>query len=507
MGLFTAFVIAAAIIIAGTVAYFWLRMDNNSKNLQADFVALQAVKSGLAGQERETITAEGIQLRESLQFAAEDDKYEGIALEIKSAAAARANKQVAIDLADAHFSGDLLNNSTAKVLRAVLREADEYESAQQSAMPAQTAASDEARAEPVSAETGAATTTAGDNASAAQILTPTERKLIESALRVSGESQFEKLQLKLEQLAQREGAVPTSGRTGLNSAENQALIADLISLTEDSDEHIEGLGYAGLTMLYQRHALDGSNEWDGLCEKVYEYSKFAEAADFEAAHLKLYRGECLRKAGRPVEAHDAFEAAREIMDRPVSSKDVFNPGVIPHYRQLLHHGLGTTQLAIIAAQGDEAGKISEELYTQLGEAEEQLSTAARIRELRGATDMGIAYSTENIGFIDLYRGIWEFDQANNRHWQVALDHTDDVGVTIAWNLAIRYSAAKMQEKMLRMNAQSDPEDIAKMQDIQEETGRTFQHWPCASIDMPELLKLLPDAFHRDIKRLKPECVN
>ena len=234
--------IVAAVIVLASVGYFWLQLSNNSKNLTADFKALQAVSAGLAGQERETMNADSVRLRENIYFAAADAQFVGIARTMTNVESAMAHKDTAIRIAKDHFAGDLLNNSTIQVLREMLR---------------------------VDLENGGA------------LLTNTERSLLETAIGVSGESQFEELQSELLKLAPRSEVIPTAGMSGINSKEKQALIAKLKTLTRNDSDEIEGIGYSGLAMLYYRYANAGSTEWDGLCENVDKYCLLytSDAAD------------------------------------------------------------------------------------------------------------------------------------------------------------------------------------------------------------------------------------
>ena len=457
--------IVAAVIVLSSVGYFWLQLSSNSKNLTADFKALQAVSAGLAGQERESMNADNIRLRENLHAAGGDAHFVGIAQSIIDEQSALAQKGVAVDLAKAHFAGDLLNNSTIQVLREMLR---------------------------VDTEMGAA------------ILSETERLLMESAIGVSGESQFEELQTELLKLAPRTETVPIAGMMGMRSKEKQALVTKLKSLTRNDRDEIEGIGYAGLAMLYYRYANAGSTEWDGLCENVDKYTQDASDAGFRPPHLMLYRGECLRKNGQTAAAHREFSNALSALDSPVA-EGAFDPGIVPEYRQLAHHGVGTTKLALIAER-EWSPEVDGELQAEISTAQRQLDIAARIRQLRGATDVGVVYSTENIGFIYLYRGAWETEDPNP-HWQEALDHTGEVdaAVAISWNLAIRYIAAKQQELMLMDVAETDYADVREVRAIMDTAARTFRQMPCDTVDLPELLKLMPAVFRDDIERLAKHC--
>ena len=127
----------------------------------------------------------------------------------------------------------------------------------------------------------------------------------------------------------------------------------------------------------------------------------------------------------------------------------------------------------------------------------ELRIAARIRAERGATQVGVAYTEENIGFIHIL----------DEDWPTALEHTqriDDI-LPLAWNLTVRHIAARENEAALRQ-AGASQDALDYMETIQDETAMVLSLMDCDQIDKPELQRLLPARFEETVESLSAHCV-
>ena len=193
----------------------------------------------------------------------------------------------------------------------------------------------------------------------------------------------------------------------VESSDVRAAFQQLMDAEQLSDQAI---GAAGLAMLEYRDANDASLVWNGGCSTVVDYVNQASARDLDEPMLLLWKGQCLRKRGDALLAYRAFsEAAHLILADPED--------ITLEQEQMAHHGVGTTLVALAAQRQLPEGRLYEEA---LQEALSELRIAARIRAERGATQVGVAYTEENIGFIHIL----------DEDWPAALDHTkriDDIG--------------------------------------------------------------------------------
>lgn len=262
---------------------------------------------------------------------------------------------------------------------------------------------------------------------------------------------------------------------------------DFQSLLTDSPELADqSIGAAGLAMLEYQAADAGSLVWNKGCSTVVDYVNQAVARGLEAPMLLIWKGQCLRKRGDALLAYRAFSEAALLIRE--DSEDI-----TLEQEQMAHHGVGTTLVALAAQRQLPEGRLYEEA---LQEALSELRLAARIRAERGATQVGVAYTEENIGFIHIL----------DEDWPAALEHTkriDDI-LPLAWNLTVRHIAALENEKALRQ-AGASREAIDNMKTIQDETAMVLSLMDCNQIDKAELKRLLPSQFGNVLEDLSAHC--
>lgn len=270
----------------------------------------------------------------------------------------------------------------------------------------------------------------------------------------------------------------------VESAEVKAAFQTLL---EDSDAlSDQAIGAAGLAMVSYREANDNSLVWNRGCATVVEYVNQAMARGLEAPMLLLWKGQCLRKRGDALLAYRAFSEAAALMKADPES-------ITLEQEQMAHHGVGTTLVALAARRELPDSRNYEEA---LQEALLELRTAARIRAERGATQVGVAYTEENIGFIHIL----------DEDWPTALEHTksiDDI-LPLAWNLTVRHIAARENEQALRQ-AGASREAVETMRAIQDDTAMVLSLMDCDQIDKPELMRLLPSRYEGVVEQLSAHC--
>ena len=202
--------------------------------------------------------------------------------------------------------------------------------------------------------------------------------------------------------------------------------------------------------------------------------------------LLLWKGQCLRKRGDALTAYEAFSKAAAMLEGGEFDETLL-------HGQMAHHGVGTTLVALVASEQLPEGESSERA---LQEALKELQLAARIRGQRGSTPVGVAYTEENIGFIHIL----------DEDWPTALEHTERIDriLPLAWNLTVRFIAAKENEAALR-SADAPREDIRRMEAIQSDTGTVLGLMACNQIDRPELKRLLPAKYAETVDELSRHC--
>lgn len=251
-----------------------------------------------------------------------------------------------------------------------------------------------------------------------------------------------------------------------------------------------GFADAALTELYYKLANQNTMQWDKGCDMVVQHADLAVAAGLRYPQLLLRKGDCLRKHGDVEPAYLAFDEAAAWLNQ----RSAENNGVEPLYlSRLVHHGVGTTLLAMAASE-----QLPEnvDLDAALEKAGAELTIAAQKRIERGATQVGEAYTRENLGFIYIIRG----------EWQTALDHTADVDnvIPLAWNLTVRHIAAKKQREELESEGGSRGA-IAELKEIERDTKGVLDLMECSRIYASELPKLLPAEYAPTIEYLTGRC--
>ena len=270
----------------------------------------------------------------------------------------------------------------------------------------------------------------------------------------------------------------------VDSANVRAAFERLMDAEALSDQ---AMGAAGLAMLEYRAADEASLVWNQGCSTVVDYVNQATARDLDAPMLLIWKGQCLRKRGDALLAYRAFSEAAHLIG--ADSEDI-----TLEQEQMAHHGVGTTLVALAAQRELPEGRLYEEA---LQEALSELRIAARIRAERGATQVGVAYTEENIGFIHIL----------DEDWPTALEHTqriDDI-LPLAWNLTVRHIAARENEAALRQ-AGASQDALDYMETIQDETAMVLSLMDCDQIDKPELQRLLPARFEETVESLSAHCV-
>ena len=270
----------------------------------------------------------------------------------------------------------------------------------------------------------------------------------------------------------------------VDSANVRAAFERLMDAEALSDQ---AMGAAGLAMLEYRTADEASLVWSQGCSTVVDYVNQATARDLDAPMLLIWKGQCLRKRGDALLAYRAFSEAAHLIG--ADSEDI-----TLEQEQMAHHGVGTTLVALAAQRELPEGRLYEEA---LQEALSELRIAARIRAERGATQVGVAYTEENIGFIHIL----------DEDWPTALEHTqriDDI-LPLAWNLTVRHIAARENEAALRQ-AGASQDALDYMETIQDETAMVLSLMDCDQIDKPELQRLLPARFEETVESLSAHCV-
>ncbi|WP_370274780.1 hypothetical protein [Hyphomonas atlantica] len=270
----------------------------------------------------------------------------------------------------------------------------------------------------------------------------------------------------------------------VDSANVRAAFERLMDAEALSDQ---AMGAAGLAMLEYRAADEASLVWSQGCSTVVDYVNQATARDLDAPMLLIWKGQCLRKRGDALLAYRAFSEAAHLIG--ADSEDI-----TLEQEQMAHHGVGTTLVALAAQRELPEGRLYEEA---LQEALSELRIAARIRAERGATQVGVAYTEENIGFIHIL----------DEDWPTALEHTqriDDI-LPLAWNLTVRHIAARENEAALRQ-AGASQDELDYMETIQDETAMVLSLMDCDQIDKPELQRLLPARFEETVESLSAHCV-
>ncbi|MEQ9317132.1 MAG: hypothetical protein RLN72_14860 [Henriciella sp.] len=410
----------AAVIVAGSVIYFYMQLSG-LKQQYSDQTRLNEMNlrivAGEAGRQRESTQAALVAIREENDAAR---RQADLAREIQRAESVRqvaGYKENALQLAQKHFLGIPLNEVTSQVVGIVLR----------------------------------ADGTDGE------LLSTAERLQLQAALEDWGGQNVE------------------------------AVRAAMTALLENSDALADqARGAAGMAALEYRAANDSSLGWNRGCSTVVDYVNQAAARGLEAPMLLLWKGQCLRKRGDALLAYQSFSKAATMLEGGEFEETLL-------HAQLAHHGVGTTLVALVASEQLPTGQDSQ---AALQEALAELRQAARIRAERGATSVGVAYTEENIGFIHIL----------DEDWPSALEHTkqiDDI-LPLAWNLTVRYIAAKENEAVLRRSG-GTRDQIREMAKIQGDTRLVLGLMGCNQIDRPELKRLLPGRYAETVDELSRHC--
>lgn len=283
--------------------------------------------------------------------------------------------------------------------------------------------------------------------------------------------------------------------------EGQSAMENLIAIS--SDPLMKGYGHTGLAQIdYARtDGLDnlGSTE---ACDNLIQEVDIAAGLGVEAMAPYLWKGECMRDAGRESDAFDAFASA--LLAGNVGNETLDN-------LRLAAHGAGTTLIARAArapnAQlgADEVRDVFEalkpieenvpglvgadETQDPLAAAYALLEYAANLRVQRGEGEVGKVYTAENIGFVFVL----------SERWAEGLAHAQAIDklIPLAWNLTVLHICAKELAE-----ADGVPSaDRAKYRAEAERSRRTLALMEHRRFGEKELKKLLPVEYDELVDEL------
>lgn len=293
------------------------------------------------------------------------------------------------------------------------------------------------------------------------------------------------------------GSGEASQRLGIDTPDELVANYEAIIAAEQaaSLSALTPYAHSALAQLYFAYADTDQRGKDRDCDMAVDAAAKATDGRVDGLGHFLNAGECLRKKGDFRESNRIFRLARESYEA-AQAADGFDAARYPvDVVRQVYHGVGTTQIAMIAAEGLVAGSDAAARRTALSEAEKDLRFAAGLREDRGEGDVGRVYTSENIGFIYVL----------TEDWPQALYHTKEVNdvVPLAWNLIVRRIAAGKVYDSLASGVPTEPSggvDTAETaREIACEAERVLMAMKYEYFDEDEVLKLLPDVpEYRDL---------
>lgn len=265
-----------------------------------------------------------------------------------------------------------------------------------------------------------------------------------------------------------------------------------ISVAEGPDNSLKPYANSALARLYYTNADNDNLSGDEKCNVAASYADRAIALGIDAIGPALWKGECLRKQGRSAEAYNAFADAHDWYIANQERADAALP--IDHIRRV-HHGVGTTLLALAARDEIAAVRGVDSIKAVLDQSQRHLEIAAALRVQRGEGRIGEVYTAENLGFIAVKR----------EDWPVVIDHTayvDNV-LPLAWNLTARYIAARAIHDSLARGGEAATGQLnqAQAKEIACDAERVLAAMPYNYFDEPELRRLLPAKYSETIDML------
>lgn len=264
------------------------------------------------------------------------------------------------------------------------------------------------------------------------------------------------------------------------------------AIAERADGDLKAYANSALSRLYHANADSDNLGGDPACDRSIARADTAVALGLDAIGPLLWKGECLRKQGRSQEAYVAFKAAYDWYRANQTEADEALP--IDFIRRV-HHGVGTTLVALAAAGEVSAVENALSVSEALEEAEQRLQVAAALRVRRGEGTIGEVYTSENLGFVYLQR----------ENWPMAIAHTkyvDDV-VPLAWNLTVRHIAAKTIYQSIRQRGDAETGGLSRDQalTIACDAQAVLSAMKYEYFDEDELRRLLPARYDDDVDRL------
>lgn len=263
----------------------------------------------------------------------------------------------------------------------------------------------------------------------------------------------------------------------------------LTALKDDgATSEMQGFGDAGLAAEAYARANASNYDWAEGCADAARIAGEAVARGVVGPNLYYYQGQCLRKRGRIEDAYEAYRRADALVD---AAPEIYDLPWQPH-RYRATHGIGTTLIALGADLAPGAMlEIDGETFDPRVRALELLNQAAEERRAFGASDVGIAFSRENIGLVLVQRGDWEG----------ALEHTAaiDAVVAMTWNLTVRWIAAT--ELLNALDRDSPAARRAELEAIALDAELKLARMPYKRFDEDELVRLLPDRYASVVEHL------
>ncbi|MEM7663308.1 MAG: hypothetical protein AAF292_13770 [Pseudomonadota bacterium] len=428
----------AALIALGMFYYSYETLTRQENKYRAEFQILKIrndVARGDAARERQTVLTQTLDIKEQLARAAKAAVFNDMARRVEADGARQSDVDLALEEARLFTSGASLDVARFALVRQVK---DDRCSDTGGALPTEVCLFLEA----VSLDWGQNDSrSSGSNESSERLEVDAPPELVDAYIAV----------------------IEAERRSGLTAYTPYA--------------------HAGLAQLYHTYADTDQLGVDADCRETVRSTQNAIDAGFEGIGPYLLSGECLRRQGRPAEAHDMFSRAsswyEDARNAPGFREDRFPPDVF----RMAYHGQGTTMIAMIASGQFPGGE--NEQAEALRDAERNLELAAKLRRDRGEGDIGSVYTTENIGFIYVI----------SEDWAPALYHTETVNnvLPLTWNLMVRRIAGEaLYEDITNStgpNAGLSTADAAK--EIACEAEQLLVNMRYEYFYETEMLKLLP----------------